>query len=254
MVDPMPMPMHIRRSDAELYHALLLTIERSGEEQLKSEGTFIREQLELHASYVNACAKIEAFADEARKSGAHSARLRFPIRPTQKTRESIENGMHRSFYRFLQDLQGAVVAQHGGAIDDCVTRVEPFLSRMANALTLESCRVLDGEGFDARGAHGVHTRTPKSCRLEHDATPRAHELWANCIARASVLIDCLRRFSREQARDRARTPQRAVRAFLKTAERTGLRKRSRSGCRRRPAGATGNREARRLAQRPGAHV
>ena len=67
----MPMPMHIRRSDAELYHALLLTIERSGEEQLKSEGTFIREQLELHASYVNACAKIEAFADEARKSGAH---------------------------------------------------------------------------------------------------------------------------------------------------------------------------------------
>lgn len=216
----MPMPMHIRRSDAELYHALLLTIERSGEEQLKSEGTFIREQLELHASYVNACAKIEAFADEARKSGAHSARLRFPIRPTQKTRESIENGMHRSFYRFLQDLQGAVVAQHGGAIDDCVTRVEPFLSRMANALTLESCRVLDG-GASMREARLVCTSYAEKLRLEtmHAECHSLGELYCAC----DVLINCLRRFSREQARI-AKDPATCMRAFLKTAERTGLRK------------------------------
>ena len=108
----MPQPMHIRRADAELYHALLLSVERRGEEPFRSEGTFIREQLDLHASYVNACAKIEAFADDLRESGRNLVPLRFPIRLTQKTRESIASGMYRSFYRFLQDLHGAVAVSY----------------------------------------------------------------------------------------------------------------------------------------------
>ena len=215
----MPMPMHIRRSDAELYHALLLTIERSDEEPLKSEGTFIREQLELHASYVNACAKIEAFADEARESGAHLVRLRFPIRPTQKTRESIENGMHRSFYRFLQDLHAAVVAQHGNAVDDYVTQVDPFLARLANALTLESCRLLDGKA-SAREARTVCITYSEKLRREtiHADCRSLGELHCAC----EVAINCLRRFSREKARI-AKDPATLMRAFLRTAERTGLR-------------------------------
>ena len=219
MNDPMPLPMHIRRTDAELYHALLLSVERRGEEPFKSEGTFIREQLELHASYVNACAKIEAFADELRESGKNLVPLRFPIRLTQKTRESVESGMNRSFYRFLQDLQGAVVAQHGGAIDDSVTQVEPFLARLANALTLESCRLLDGKVL-SREARNVCITYAEKLRYETvmDESRNMGSLHDAC----EVTINCLRSFSKQQARIGKDVATR-MRAFLRTAERTGLR-------------------------------
>ena len=219
MHDPMPLPMHIRRTDAELYHALLLSVERRGEEPFRSEGTFIREQLELHASYVNACAKIEAFADKVRESGAHLVPLRFPIRLTQKTRESVASGMFRSFHRFLQDLQGAVVAQHDGAMDDSVTQVDPFLVRLANVLTLESCRILDGKVM-AREARKVCISYAEKLRYETvmDESRNMDSLFYAC----QVAINCLHRFNKEQARIGKDVVPR-TRDFLKKAERTGLR-------------------------------
>jgi hypothetical protein len=219
MEDPMPLPMHIRRTDAELYHALLLSIERRGKEPFKSEGTFIREQLELHASYVNACAKIEAFADKARESGACLVHLRFPIRLTQKTRESVESGMHRSFYRFLEDLHGAVIAQHGGAVDDSVTQAEPFLARLANALTLESCRILDGK-VPPRDGRSVCVSYAEKLRSEtvQDERRNMDSLFYAC----QVAINCLNRFNKEQARIGKDVVPR-MRAFLHAAERRGLR-------------------------------
>ena len=215
----MPLPMHIRRTDAELYHALLLSIERRGEEPYKSEGTFIRQQLELHASYVNACAKIEAFADEVRNAGASLVQLRFPVRLTQKTRESVESGMHRSFYRFLQDLHGAVVAQHGGGVDDSVTQAEPFLARLANALTLESCRILDGEVpvGEARRVSITYAEKLRSETLQ-DERQNMDSLYRAC----QVAINCLNRFNKDQARI-AKDEVPRMRAFLHTAERRGLR-------------------------------
>lgn len=215
----MPLPMHIRRADAELYHALLLSIERRAEEPFRSEGTFIREQLELHASYVNVCAKIEAFADEVRNAGACLVNLRFPIRLTQKTRESVESGMHRSFHRFLQDLHGAVVAQHGGAVDDSVTQVEPFLARLANALTLESCRILDGR-VPQREARRVCITYAEKLRLEtvRDECRNMDSLYHAC----QVAINCLNRFNKEQARIGKDVVPR-MRNFLRKVERTGLR-------------------------------
>ncbi len=215
----MPLPMHIRRTDAELYHALLLSVERRGEEPFRSEGTFIREQLELHASYVNACAKIEAFADKVRESGAYLEPLRFPLRLTQKTRESVASGMYRSIYRFLQDLQGAVVAQHGGAVDDSVTQVEPFLARLANALTLESCRLLDGKVL-SREARKVCISYAEKLRYETvmDECRNMDSLFYAC----QVAINCLIRFDKERARI-GKDPVARMRAFLRTAERKGLR-------------------------------
>jgi len=215
----MPLPMHVRRTDAELYHALLLSIERRGKEPFKSEGTFIRQQLELHASYVNACAKIEAFADEVRDAGACLVQLRFPIRLTQKTRESVESGLNRSFYRFLQDLHGAVIAQHGGALDDSVTQAEPFLARLANALTLESCRILDGK-VPKSEARNVCMTYAEKLRLEtvQDECRNMGSLHCAC----EVTINCLRSFSKQQARIGKDVVPR-MRAFLWTCERRGLR-------------------------------
>jgi hypothetical protein len=145
--------------------------------------------------------------------------LRFPIRLTQKTRESVESGLYRSFHRFLQDVHSAVVAQHGGAIDDSVTQVEPFLVRLANALTLESCRVLDG-AVTMREARKVCTSYAE--KLRHETVMDESRNMGSLHDACEVAINCLRRFSKEQARI-GKDPVTRMRAFLKTAERTGLR-------------------------------
>ena len=144
---------------------------------------------------------------------------RFPIRLTQKTRESIASGMYRSFYRLLQDLHGAVVAQHGGAIDDSVTQVEPFLARLANAFTLESCRILDGKVM-AREARKVCISYAEKLRYETvmDECRNMDSLFYAC----QVAINCLHRFNKEQVRIGKDVVLRTC-DFLRKAERTGLR-------------------------------
>lgn len=163
--NPMALPMHLRSAEVALNNSTLLSVEKRGPDALRAEATFIRQQLALHASYVNACGNIEAFSDAMRGSTAHLVPLRFPIRLTQKTRECVEDGMFRSFLRFLQDLHGLVLEQHEGGVDDAVTGVDAFLTRLANVLTLESCRVLDGIVHSCE-ARNVCLSYIEKCQLE----------------------------------------------------------------------------------------
>ncbi len=216
--NPMALPMHLGVAEAARYDATLLTIEARGSDERRAEATLVRQQLALHASYVNACEKIERFSDELRESGAPLVPLRFPIRLTQKTRACVEDGMFRSFQRFLQDLHGAVLAQHVGGVDDAATNVDAFLTRLANALTLESCRVLDGLVPHGE-ARNVCLSYIDKCRLD---VVRREGLALLALGEAcGVLVDCLRRFARSVAHIGKRPGER-MRAFVKTAERKGL--------------------------------
>lgn len=216
--NPMALPMHLEAAEAARYDAALSTIEARGPDALRAEATLVRQQLALHASYVNACEKIERFSEELRESGARLVPLRFPIRLTQKTRACVEDGVFRSFQRFLQDLHGAVLAQHVGGVDNAVTNVEAFLTRLANALTLESCRVLDGLVPHGE-ARNVCLSYIRKCQID---VVRREAVALLALSKAcDVLVDCLRRFGREVAKIGKRAAER-MRAFVKTAERKGL--------------------------------
>ena len=212
------LPMHLGSAEAARYDSMLLTIEAQGPDALRAEATLVRQQLALHASYVNACEKLESFSDEMRETGAHLVPLRFPIRLTQKTRVCVEDGLFRSFQRFLQDMHGSVLAQHVGGVDDLATDMHAFLTKLANVLTLESCRVLDGLVSHAE-ARSVCLSYIERCRL---AVVRRESTELLSIGSAcDVVIDCLRRFGRSISHIGKDVATR-MRAFLKTAERKGL--------------------------------
>ena len=144
--------------------------------------------------------------------------LQFPIRLTPKTRECVEDGMFRSFLRFLEDLHASVLAQHKDGVDDLSTDTPAFLTKVANALTLESCRILDGQASAAE-ARNVCTTYIDKCRREIVRLESAHllELDSAC----AVVVDCLRRFDTAASKIGKRIVAR-MRDFLRAAERRGL--------------------------------
>tara|TARA_B100000575_G_C23131792_1_gene656622 strand:+ start:1731 stop:2966 length:1236 start_codon:yes stop_codon:yes gene_type:complete len=217
--NPVALPMRLLASEATAYGAAIATAEKHGTDADRAEATLIQQQLELHASYVRVCEAIEAFSDEMRASGVHLVPMRFPIRLTPRTRECVQDGMFRSFLRFLEDLHAAVLSQHKGEVDDLVTDVNTFLVKLANALTLESCRVLDGKASAAEARNVCISYIEKCClsavRLESTALLELDEACA-------VIIDCLKRFGMKASTIRKSKATR-MRAFLCTAHRKGLR-------------------------------
>lgn len=214
----MALPMHLRASETDAFEAALASAEDRGTEADRAEAILIRQQLALHASYVQVCQTIEGFSDSMRESSVHLVPLRFPIRLTPKTRECVEDGMFRSFLRFLEDLHAAVLAQHKHGVDDLVTDTGTFLTKIANALTLESCRVLDGEASPCE-ARTVCTSYIDKCRraVVRQESAELLELDSAC----GVIIDCLRRFDVQASKIRKRVKER-LRDFLRAAERRGL--------------------------------
>lgn len=219
---PVLLPMRLAHCEEAACDAALARIDERGSEVQRNEATFICEQRALHTSYANVCAKIEKYAADMRSKGEPLVPLRFPIRLTQKTRESVENGMFRSFHRFLQDLHEAVIGQHErgwGGVDDAATNVNAFLTRVANVLTLESCRVLDGTAT-AQQARGVCVSYIEKCRRDTVQLESAH---LESLERAcTVVIDCLRRFSKESSKIGKDVIER-MRAFLISNQRRGLK-------------------------------
>ena len=219
MRNPMAFAMHLRPLEVATYEAALASMEENGGDEERAEATFVRQQLSLHASYVRVCDSIERFSDEISRSRVHLVPLRFPVRLTPKTRESVEDGMFRSFVRFLEDLHLAVVAQHADGVDDAVTDVNAFLTKIGNALTLESCRVLDGEA-SAHEARNVCVSYIEKCRLL--AVRRESEELLRLDAACGVVLDCLKRFARTVEAGRRKNVVDRMRTFLLGAERKGI--------------------------------
>ena len=210
--------MHIGNREKEQIDSAFDAIRANGTENDCTEAVFVRQQLALHASYVDACSKLEAFADEIRVKGAHLVPTRFPMRLTQRTRTSVGDGMYRSFLRCMQDLQCSVAGQHNGAVGDAVTNTDGFLVKLANVLTLESCRVLDGLVSHSE-AREVCMSYIQKCRADVVREESAHLL--TLAPACEVVLGELNRFGKRATNIYQCVPTR-MRAFLKTAERKRL--------------------------------
>jgi len=210
--------MQIGQRESERIAAAFTAADASGLEQDRAEATHMREQLALHASYVEACGKLESFGDEMRASGAGLVKLWFPIRLTQRTRASVEVGMYGAFTHFLQDLHSSICQQHGGLLGDEAVDVDAFLHKLANVLTLESCRVLDGRA-PSHEARAVCVKCIDKCRMAvvREESAQVLGLDQSC----AVVLDVLARFGTKAADMYKAVPTR-MRAFLKASERKGL--------------------------------
>ena len=66
--------MRLTQGEQELYDSTLRSVEQGGSEERRHEATHIREQLALHGSYADACARIEQYAEDVRRTGAPHVR------------------------------------------------------------------------------------------------------------------------------------------------------------------------------------
>ena len=213
---PLLLPMQIEQREQERIVAALDIADGLPSERV--EAVLVRQQLALHASYVEACTKLEVCADAMRASDEHLVPLRFPLRLTQRTRASVEDGLYHSFVRFLQDLHSTVAAQHGSALGDAVTNMDAFLSKLANVLTLETCRVLDGLVLHTEALEVCASYIEK-CRVAAVREESAHLLTLDKACK--VVVETLASFSTRAAKISRDVPSR-MRAFLKSSERKGL--------------------------------
>lgn len=215
-----PLPMNVGNAESELFERVFVAVEERGAQEARDASSLMRLQLARHGEYVSACAKIEAFSDSMRALGTPLVPLRFPIRLTSGTRESVQTGVHRSFVRFLQDLYEVVLVQHGHVMDDACTDMPALLEQLAGALTLAQCNVLDGEAAHAEAVKGT-VRHAERCRL---AAVRAESEALLGIGNACEIVAAvLRDFGRTMVSiGKSKVASRFC-AFLNAAERRGLR-------------------------------
>tara|TARA_X000001036_G_scaffold380695_1_gene372258 strand:+ start:154 stop:1389 length:1236 start_codon:yes stop_codon:yes gene_type:complete len=212
-------PMTMREEERRCLERVLVHVEEEGTQTERDEASVIRKQLERHALYVNACAKLEAYATSMRERASPLVSLRFPMRLTGGTRENVQSGVHRSFLRFMEDLHDRVLVENADRLDDAVSNAETLSTKMASALTLETCRVLDGEVSHAEAVRVVIAYAER-CRLE--AVRAESEALLDVSKACNALIGILLNFGRTMLTNKAGTPER-MRAFLRAADRKGLR-------------------------------
>ena len=211
--------MQVGASERAGFERVFAAIERCGTQAMRDEASVMRAQLARHAQYVRACDKLESHSDAMRKAGTPLVSLHFPMRLTGGTRESVQTGAYRSFLRFAQDLHEAVLVEHGGRMDDACTDVSAFLEQLASALTLETCRVLDGAATHAEAVRVV-VRHAERCRL--DAVRKESEALEKLARACDAVAGILRDFGRTMM-GRAKKVASHTRAFLRAADRKELR-------------------------------
>lgn len=185
--------------------------------------SLVQQQVDLLVQYHATCAKLQAFSEELRERGESLVPFRFPLRPTPRNRTSIEEGMARSFGRFVEDLHVMCLTTNSRQLE-CLRHVgnSPFVANMVRTLTSASCRVLDRELVE-RDARSLCEQSVERSRV---ALIRAERQALVEVSRACTLVAelmtifCRRWSARKRSASRADTVV-LGRAFLKTAARQG---------------------------------
>ena len=183
----------------------------------------VRQQMELWVQYHTTCSKLETYSKGIREKGALLVPLRFPLRPTARNRQSIEEGILRSYTRFVEDLSVLSLTTSVNRLE-CL-RHDPntaLVSRLAGVLSLETCRVLDREAGEAEVV-SVCIHFIETCRLSliREECVALREIKDACI----VVRELMNTFCK-RLRVLKRVPSNqdvivAGRAWLKTAARQG---------------------------------
>jgi len=198
-------------------------VEEADDDEQHAQLVHVRQQLDLLVQYQATCAKLQTFSKGLRDRGALLVPLRFPLRPTPRNRQSIEEGLTRSFKRFLEDLYVQCLTTNAQRLESLRHASDsPLVTRLTSTFALASCRVLDRE-IDASQAVQSCMNVLEACRIgliraEREALGEVREA---CLVIAELMALFCRRWSaRKRSASRADTVT-VGRAFLKTAARQG---------------------------------
>ena len=192
--------------------------------ELRACAAEAREQAELLRQYRATCAQLEAFGADLRTREHSLVPFRFPVRPTHKNREAIEQGLLRSFTSFVNDLHmlcrstNTALLERSNVEGQCTA-----LAQIAAVLQLESCRVLDRQATAAEARSTcVHFLECTRRRVVYDECIAMRVLRDAC----AVVVKIMTAFSKRMATLKRAAAREAIvaagRAWLKTAARQGL--------------------------------
>ena len=198
-------------------------VEEADDDEQHAQLVHVRQQLDLLVQYQATCAKLHTFSKGLRDRGALLVPFRFPLRPTPRNRQSIEEGLTRSFNRFLEDMYVQCLTTNAQRLESLRHASDsPLVTRLTSTFALASCRVLDRE-IDASQAVHSCVNVLEACRIgliraEREALGEVREA---CLVIAELMALFCRRWSaRKRSASRADTVT-VGRAFLKTAARQG---------------------------------
>lgn len=198
-------------------------VREGGDAEQLEQLSLVQQQSDLLVQYHATCAKLQAFAKDLREREEVLVPFRFPLRPTPRNRTSIEEGVARSFARFVEDLYVQCLTTNARQLE-CLRHVgnSSFVAHMVRMLTSASCRVLDRELSD-RDARNLCEQSIERHRamLIREERGELVEVSRACALVAELMALFCRRWSvRKKSASRADTVA-VGRAFLKSAARQG---------------------------------
>ena len=183
-----------------------------------------REQTELLRQYRATCERRQAVCADLHAKGPALVPFRFPVRPTHKNRQAIEEGLLRSFTRFMDDLHvlcrstSTALLERSSVEGECTA-----LAQIAVVLQLESCRVLDRHATPAEARTTcVHFLECMRRRVVHDECVGMRGLRDACGVVSKIMTAFSKRLHAQRRAPGRDAIVAAARAWLKTAARQGL--------------------------------
>ena len=198
-------------------------VEDDGLSEHREQLALIRQQLDLLVQYRSTCVKLQAFARSLRARGDFLVPLRFPLRPTPRNRQSIGEGILRSFTRFIGDLLVLCLTTNTPRLE-CLRHDanSPLVARLARVLAQGSGRVLDREANDADATRGC-VQIIESIRnaLVREECGVLSEMRDACRLIGDVMVIFSKRWTGLKKKPQRADMIFAGKAFLKTAARQG---------------------------------
>tara|TARA_Y100000389_G_scaffold199969_1_gene239434 strand:- start:4457 stop:5728 length:1272 start_codon:yes stop_codon:yes gene_type:complete len=183
----------------------------------------VRQQVDLCLQYDATCVKLHGFARTVRTRGDLLVPLRFPVRPTARNRQSIAEGMLRSYTHFVQELGALSLTTNAHRLEYVRHDPDaPLVQQLAGVLALESGRVLD-RAASAQEAVGVCVRFVEARRLDlvRGECATLQEVRRACeVVLGLMQLFCKRHMALKRAATRPDVVV-ASRAWLRTAARHG---------------------------------
>lgn len=198
-------------------------VRKENDPVLLEQLSLVQQQLDLLVQYQSTCAKLQAFSHSLRERGDALVPFRFPLRPTPRNRTSIEEGVARSFVRFVEDLYVQCLTTNARQLE-CLRHIgnSPLVAHMARTLTSASCRILDRElcEKDARALCEQSIERSRSALIREEREALVEMTRACTLVAELMALFCRRWNARKRSASRADTVA-VGRAFLKTAARQG---------------------------------
>ena len=147
------MKLQKREKEMEIWlDSVKAAVVKTNDAKLVEQILYIQEQVELYLLYQKTLATISNFSRSIKTANDSLVPFSLPLRPTAKTLENMEEGVFRSFNRFVDDLFLCVSSLSTTKMEHAGNDIDSILmERISGVLAIETIRIFKGEVKASQG-------------------------------------------------------------------------------------------------------